>query len=69
MPTNRTRQARVPVSRRYFTKKYAEELCLKDFLGQLTDDEIVVAKKHGIYKWDAWVKERNNHRGLAKVTK
>ena len=38
------------------TKAQIEELRLKDFLGELTEDEIPIAKKHGVYKWDAWKK-------------
>jgi hypothetical protein len=51
-----------------FTPQVAQNLKLKDFLGKLTEAEIKLAKKHGIYKWDAWVKNRNSNIGKKAVS-
>jgi hypothetical protein len=60
MPTNRTRQSRVPkvwVPAKP-SPEYLAELEFKDFMGELTPEEIEIAKKNGIYKWDEWVKKQ-----------
>lgn len=58
MPTNRKRKmrvsSRIPVN---FTPEYIGHLKVNDFLGQLTEEEIPVAQKLGIYKWDAYIKK------------
>lgn len=58
MPTNRKRKMRM--SRRIpktFNDQYIEELKARDFLGELTFEEIPVAQSLGIYIWDGWMKE------------
>lgn len=62
-PTNRKRQLRT--SRRtpkIFSDQYIEELRARDFLGELTIEEIPVAESLGIYCWDAWAKECRERR-------
>ncbi len=54
MPTNRHR--RVRTSRRVplnLTPEIVNRLKLKDFLGELTPEEIPLAKAAGVYKHDA----------------
>ena len=59
MPTNRKRISRisnrVPV---VFTDAYKADLKMKDFLGILSEAEILIAKELGLYHWDGWVKEQ-----------
>jgi hypothetical protein len=58
MPTNRNRKMRT--SRRRpsaITDEYRESLIAKDFLGELTEDEILIAKELGVYCWDPGVKK------------
>ena len=38
------------------TDEYLESLKFRDFMGELTDEEISIAKAHGLYDWDPWVK-------------
>ena len=38
------------------TKAQLDNLKMKDFLGKLHPDEIPIAKKFGLYCWDAWRK-------------
>ena len=38
------------------TQAQLDSLKLKDFLGLLSPDEIPIAKKHGLFKWDSWNK-------------
>ena len=45
-----------------FTPEYIGHLKVSDFLGQLTEEEIPVAKKLGMYQWDAWMKEKRCQR-------
>ncbi|MGA2462773.1 MAG: hypothetical protein ABSH06_00275 [Thermodesulfobacteriota bacterium] len=63
MPTNRKRKMRisnrVPLT---FTDEYIGHLKVSDFLGELTEEEIPVAKELGVYQWDAWCKERRERR-------
>lgn len=67
MPTNRTRKMRtsnrIPQT---FSPKYIAHLKLMDFGGWLTDEEIPVAKKLGVYKWDQWTKEERQCRRIAR---
>jgi len=42
--------------------QYLDELKLRDFLGQLTEDEIPIAKKHNVYRWDEYIKNRDGKR-------
>ena len=53
------------------TREQIEDLMFKDFLGQLEDHEIPIAQKYGLYKWDLYVKERDNRIGrrTARVPK
>ena len=62
-PTNRKRQLRTP-SRRIpaVTPEYIELLKARDFLGELTENEISLAKELGVYCWDAWSKEGRERR-------
>lgn len=57
MPTNRKRKMRVsnrvPLT---FSDQYIGHLECADFLGELTEEEIPIAKELGLYKWDGWVK-------------
>ena len=39
-----------------YTKKYLGKIKMKDFLGQLTDEEIEIAKENGLLRWDLWKK-------------
>ncbi len=60
MPTNRRRIART-IRRRIpvvITEKYLRQLKFKDFSGTLTDEEIPIAKAHGIYKYDGHKKSQ-----------
>ena len=63
MPTNRRRIARksnyIPQA---FSPKYIAHLKVMDFGGWLTPEEIPVAKKLGIYKWDKWTKDQRKQR-------
>jgi hypothetical protein len=56
MPTNRTKRARHRRIPGIISTQYLEELRAKDFLGELSADEIPVAKAHGIYCWDDFMK-------------
>ena len=49
-----------------FTPEVRDHLVLMDFLGLLTDDEIKMAKRHKLYKWDKFQKEQREvkKRGL-----
>ena len=40
------------------SKTYLLELQGKDFLGELSTEEVVVARKHGLLKYNSWAKER-----------
>lgn len=64
MPTNRTRQRRSARSHvpAIITPGYLQRLKLRDFMGTLTEEEIPIAKKHGVYRFDAYIKERNAQR-------
>jgi hypothetical protein len=57
MPTNRKRISRrsnrIPL---IFSDEYVAHLKMKDFLGELSQEEILVAKKLHIYRWDQWMK-------------
>lgn len=61
MPTNRKRTLRT--SRRrppaIITPEYIQRLKLRDFMGTLTEEEIPIAREHGVYRFDAWAKVRN----------
>jgi len=39
-------------------KAYRNRLRLADFMGRLTEDEVPIAKKLGVFKWDSWAKNR-----------
>jgi len=39
-----------------YSKKYLERIKMKDFLGQLTDEEVEIAKENGLLRWDLWKK-------------
>jgi len=39
-----------------YSKKYLSKIRLRDFLGQLTDEEIQIAKETGLLRWDLWKK-------------
>ncbi len=64
MPTNRRRVRRL--SRFYTLAELSDEqrgdLTMKDFLGLLSEDEIPIARTHGLLKWDAWAKARRARR-------
>ena len=36
--------------------EFIEDLRMKDFLGKLSEQEIVFAKKLGVHRWDLWSK-------------
>jgi hypothetical protein len=59
MPTNRRRKLRTSKSRipSNITPEYIEDLRCRDFLGKLSEDEIPLAKKLGVYQFDGWVKD------------
>ena len=65
MPTNRRRKMRVsnrvPLT---FSPEYIAHLKCMDFLGELTEEEIPVAKKLGVYEWDEIVKGWRNKESL-----
>lgn len=65
MPTNRKRKLRTSKRRipANVTPEYIETLRARDFLGELSEEEIPVAKELKIYKWDAWCKK--NRKGKA----
>lgn len=43
-------------------KEQLQELAFKDFLGELTEEEIPIAKKYGVYQWHEYVqKQKANH--------
>jgi hypothetical protein len=67
MPTNRKRKSRlskrIPIN---ITPEYIRHLHLMDFGGWLTEEEIPVAKKLNIYKWDGWKKEERCQRRAAE---
>ena len=44
---------RIPVN---FTPEYIGHLKCRDFLGELTPEEVDAAKKCGVYKWNEIVK-------------
>jgi len=46
------------------TDRDRSRLKLLDFLGALSPEQIEVAKQLGIYKWDAWAKQR--HAGIRR---
>ena len=58
MPSNRTRTKRISKTKipAKISERYRGELTLKDFLGQLSPEEIPVAKAAGILRWDLWKK-------------
>mgnify|MGYP001425971386 FL=1 len=63
MPTTRRRMVRP--SRRLptvVTDAYRDDLVLRDFLGELTDEEAEVAKKLKLFRWDALQKETRARR-------
>jgi len=39
-----------------YSKKYLGKIKMKDFLGQLSDEEIEIAKENGLLRWDLWKK-------------
>ena len=49
------------------TQKQKDHLKLMDFLGRLSENEIVVAKKHGLYKCDAYVKKRDGKKHVLSL--
>jgi hypothetical protein len=58
MPTNRKLRKRT--SNRIPTKitdAYFEELRVRDFLGELREEEISLAKELGVFMFDEWMKE------------
>jgi len=61
MPTNRRRKTRtsnrIPL---VFTDEFKAHLECSDFLGELTEQEIPIAKQLGLYCWDATVKGWKN---------
>lgn len=63
MGTNRKRTLRT--SRRLpanFMPGYIEGLKTRDFLGELTENEIPLAKELKVYVWDGWMKEQRTRR-------
>lgn len=52
-------RTRVPLT---FSDEYIAHLKVNDFLGTLTKEEIPVAKKLKLYKWDKWMKEQRDRR-------
>jgi hypothetical protein len=68
MATNRKRKTRI--SRRRIpaniTPEYVRRLKCRDFMGELTEDEIALAKELGVYKWDAHIKECREERRNAE---
>lgn len=57
MGTNRKRQLRASTRRiRAVTPEYIEILKVRDFLGELSENEIPLAKELGVYMWDGWAK-------------
>ena len=49
------------------TEKQKNHLIVMDFLGQLTEAEIPIAKKHGLYRWDEY--KKNDQRRRSSRTK
>ena len=47
------------------TPEQIKELQFKDFMGELTEDEIPIAKKYGVYSWDSWTKQRDGKRSVS----
>ena len=41
-----------------FSKEYLQDIKMKDFLGNLSEGEIEVAKEYGLLRWDLWVKAK-----------
>lgn len=39
-----------------YSKNYLKRIKLADFMGQLTPDEVEIAKNEGLLFWDLWVK-------------
>jgi hypothetical protein len=64
MPANRKRKFRTSKNRipSNISAEYIEHLKVSDFLGELTEDEIPLAKELGVYCWDAWGKEGRERR-------
>lgn len=60
MPTNRSRKKRTPKSQipTNITPEFRHKLILKDYLGQLEDHEIPVAKANGLLRWDLYAKSK-----------
>jgi hypothetical protein len=50
---SKTARRRIPAN---ISDEYLDELRIRDFLGELTEDEILVAKKFGCYCWDLIIK-------------
>ena len=44
------------------TPEYLRGLKFKDFMGELTEEEIVIAEKYGIHRWNDYKKRRNAER-------
>ncbi len=65
MPTNRKRTLRMNKNRtmRSITQVYREELRAKDFLGELNEGELLLAKKIDVYCWDGWMKTQIDNTG------
>ena len=49
-------------STKTISKRYLDELSLKDLLGELTEDEIKIAKTHGVYRFDGYVKKQRTRK-------
>ena len=41
-----------------FSKEYLQDIKMKDFLGNLSEGEIEVAKEYGLLRWDLWTKAK-----------
>lgn len=67
MPTNRRRKVRqsnrIPTQ---ITDAYKEDLTIRDFLGELSEDEIPLAKQLGLYCWDSMMKTDTEDKHYAK---
>ncbi|MBN2845045.1 MAG: hypothetical protein JXQ25_03545 [Deltaproteobacteria bacterium] len=51
----REKRSHIP---KVITDAYLHELGFRDFMGELTEEEIPIAKEYGVYKYDAMVKEK-----------
>ena len=55
MPRKKVKPKKRRVPKR-ISQKYKDRLQMKDFLGQLTEAEVQVAREHGLLRWDLWKK-------------